>query len=179
MFHSSKAASAYKSMSLESRVASSNNQELVVMLLEGCLERIGLAQRSIEAGDIAGRVRYVSSAIQILSEGLRTHLDMRRGGEVARNLDTLYNYCILRLMEANLHADARALAEVGRLLDPICQAWRQMGRGGSDENDAARLARAADRAAQDALGDDDSGVKRMMMMRPQGGLYGMPVFAGV
>lgn len=128
MFRSSKAASAYKSVGLESRVANSSNQELVVMLLEGCLERVSFARRAITTRDVSARVEHIGRAIQILSEGLRTHLDLQRGGELAANLDQLYHYCIVRLMEGNLKADLAALDEVTSLLEPICEAWRRMGR---------------------------------------------------
>jgi flagellin-specific chaperone FliS len=46
----SKAAQAYRSVSLESRVASSTGSELVSLLFEGFLERVKLAKLAMELG---------------------------------------------------------------------------------------------------------------------------------
>jgi flagellar protein FliS len=121
----SKAAQAYRSVSLESRVASSTGSELVSLLFEGFLERVKLAKLAMELGDVNGRVLHLGKALQILSEGLRTHLDMKSGGELAKNLDTLYHYCSMRLAEANLKSDVTMLVEVHDLIDSVAQAWKQ------------------------------------------------------
>jgi flagellar protein FliS len=120
-----KAAQAYQSVSLESRVASSTGSELVSLLFEGFLERVKLAKLAMEVGDVNARVRHLGNALQILSEGLRTHLDLKAGGELAKNLDSLYHYCALRLAEANLKADVTMLVEVYDLIDSVAQAWKQ------------------------------------------------------
>jgi flagellar protein FliS len=67
----------------------------------------------------------LGKALQILSEGLRTHLDLKSGGELAKNLDVLYHYCSLRLTEANLKSDIAMLVEVHDLIDSVAQAWKQ------------------------------------------------------
>jgi flagellar protein FliS len=121
----SKAAQAYRSVSLESRVASSSGSELVSLLFEGFLERVKLAKLAMELGDVNSRVSHLGSALQILSEGLRTHLDLKSGGELAKNLDSLYHYCSLRLAEANLKGDVTMLVEVYDLIDSVAQAWKQ------------------------------------------------------
>ena len=121
----SKAAQAYRSVSLESRVASSTGSELVSLLFEGFLDRVKLAKLALELGDVNARVLYLGKALQILSEGLRTHLDMKSGGEIAQNLDALYHYCSLRLTEANLKSDIAMLVEVHDLIESVAQAWKQ------------------------------------------------------
>lgn len=121
----SKAAQAYRSVSLESRVASSTGSELVSLLFEGFLERVNSAKLAIEAGDVNARVLHLGKALQILSEGLRTHLDLKSGGELAKNLDALYHYCSLRLTEGNLKSDISMLVEVHDLIDSVAQAWKQ------------------------------------------------------
>lgn len=121
----SKAASAYRSVSLESRVSSSTGHELVSLLFEGFLERLQLAKLAMELGDVGAKVLHFGKAIQILSEGLRTHLDLKSGGELAQNLDALYHYCSMRLVEANMKNDMAMLVEVHGLIEPVAQAWKQ------------------------------------------------------
>lgn len=125
MFSSkSRAASAYQSVSLESRIAGSGTHELVTMLFEGFLERVQLTKLAIQQRDIGLKVKHLDKAIQILTEGLRTHLDTKSGGELAQNLDALYHYCSLRLIDANVRNDLDALAEVHDLIEPIAAAWK-------------------------------------------------------
>lgn len=55
--------------------------------------------------------------------GLREGLDLQRGGEVAANLDRLYEYMVARLVEANVTNDAAILDEVAGLLRNVKSGW--------------------------------------------------------
>ena len=67
----------------------------------------------------------VGKAINIIG-GLRDALDKSIGGELAENLDRLYEYMTMRLFEASRHNDIEKLNEVGRLLGEIKVAWDQI-----------------------------------------------------
>lgn len=96
--------------------------ELTTMLFNGALERIAQARGAIDAGDIARKGERIGKAISIV-DGLRASLDHGVGGELAANLDALYDYCQRRLLTANAHDEIAALDEAGRLLREIKQAW--------------------------------------------------------
>lgn len=96
--------------------------ELTTMLFDGALERIAQARGAMDAGDTARKGERIGKAISIL-EGLRASLDHAIGGDLATNLDALYDYCQRRLLEANVHSDTGALDEAGRLLREIKQGW--------------------------------------------------------
>ena len=51
---------------------------------------------------------------------------MEKGGEIATNLASLYDYCNRRLMHANLKNDLEAVQEVKRLISEIRDAWSQV-----------------------------------------------------
>jgi flagellar protein FliS len=171
MYNSSRAASAYQAVSLESRVASSSSHELVTLLFEGFLERVQLASRAIEQKDITAKIRYIDKAIQILSEGLRTHLDLKSGGELAQNLDNLYGYCIVHLVEANLHNDTKILAHVLRLIEPVALAWKQ---------NKPTQATANQSHSQSVLKAVEGGFSEFRRARsPGAGAYSNLVFVGV
>ena len=55
--------------------------------------------------------------------GLRSSLDMEAGGELAANLDNLYDYMFRRLMDAHVNNEEAALDEVASLLREIKQGW--------------------------------------------------------
>ena len=96
--------------------------ELVRMLMDGALERVAEAHGAMNAGQVAQRGECVSRAIAIL-DGLRVSLNRDAGGELADNLDGLYDYMQRRLLEANLRADPAGLDEVSALLREIRGAW--------------------------------------------------------
>ena len=54
---------------------------------------------------------------------LQSWLDMEKGGEIAGNLNNLYDYMVRRLLEANTENDQAALDEVAGLLGEIKAGW--------------------------------------------------------
>lgn len=121
------AAGAYMSTHVTAGTMSANPHQLICMLFEGATEAIGRAQASLQTQDIEGKNRAVSKALRIIEEGLRASLDRRAGGEIAQNLDSLYDYMARRLLAASLRNDASGIAEVGTLLSTIRTAWEQIG----------------------------------------------------
>ena len=119
----SRAASAYATVNLESRATSTGGVDLVILLLEGILDRIKLARQAMDQRDIGQKVKHLNKALEIISEGLRAHLNVGAGGEIARNLDDLYAYCSVRLLHANARNDVAALDEISKLLSPLLGAW--------------------------------------------------------
>lgn len=117
-----KGASQYKQVGAHTSVDSATPHRLIQMLLEGALEKINLAKGYMQRGDIALKGTHISWAISII-DGLRMSLDQEAGGEIAANLDALYDYMGRRLVEANLKNDPAILAEVSGLLLEIKSAW--------------------------------------------------------
>jgi flagellar protein FliS len=68
--------------------------------------------------------------VRIIEEGLRAGLDLQAGGALARDLNDLYGYLTMRLTVANLHNDEQALLECQRLVEPLRQAWSDIGDAG-------------------------------------------------
>jgi len=64
----------------------------------------------------------IGKSIAIIG-GLREALDHEVGGELAANLDRLYEYMIRRLTEANRKNDPAVLAEVAGLLQEVKAGW--------------------------------------------------------
>ena len=98
---------------------------LVQMLMSGALTGIANAKGSIERKHHEERHKEVSWTISVI-EALRGALDMEQGGEIANNLDMLYDYMIRRLYEADVHQDVPALDEVAGLMKEIKTAWDAM-----------------------------------------------------
>ncbi len=119
---SSRAMNQYKQIGTQVGADSADPHQLIVMLFDGALERIAIAKGAIERNDIEEKGQKIGRVIAIV-DGLRASLDMERGGEIAANLDNLYDYMQRRLFEANLKSDLSLLAEVADLLKEIRSAW--------------------------------------------------------
>jgi len=124
---SSRSASAYQRINVETAVSEATPHQLVNMLLEGLLQNVGAARIALKRGDIAVKGKKINNAVRILDEGLRPALDLAKGGDIAANMNGLYGYCSLRLTEANLRNDDAALADVIRVIEPIADGWKQIG----------------------------------------------------
>ncbi|HIO14714.1 MAG TPA: flagellar protein FliS, partial [Chromatiales bacterium] len=61
-------------------------------------------------------------AVSIIN-GLRMSLDKTQGGEIAQNLDDLYDYMSRRLMEVSRDNDLAKLDEVTSLILEVKSAW--------------------------------------------------------
>ncbi len=112
----------YTSSSLQADVATASPHRLIQMLLEGALEKIAIAKGHMERGETAQKGRAISWAIDIV-EGLRMSLDHDAGGELASNLDRLYGYMSVTLLQANKDNSQEKLDEVSGLLKSIKSAW--------------------------------------------------------
>lgn len=128
--HQARAASAYATVNLESRASSSGGVDLVILLIEGLIDRVKMARMAITQRDVQQKITHLNKALAIIGEGLRAHLDVRAGGEIARNLDDLYAYCSVRLLHANSQNDVSALDEIVELLSPLLDAWNTVRSGG-------------------------------------------------
>jgi flagellar protein FliS len=141
MIATSHAAKTYSRIGLETGVAAASPQRLIVMLYEGALLAVMEAESHLAAQRAAQKGRAISRAIMIIDEGLKASLDHGRGGSIAIQLHELYDYMGRRLLAANLHNDAEALAEVARLLRELKSAWEAID-GAAGDGAVARTAHA-------------------------------------
>lgn len=116
----------YQRVSVHSEVFEASPHRLIQMLMEGALERIAQARGAIQRDKFAEKGELIGKSISIIG-GLREPLDHEVGGELSQNLDSLYEYMISRLLEANRGNDIAALDEVTRLLREVKTGWDAIG----------------------------------------------------
>ena len=97
------------------------------MLFDGALSALVRARLFLEQGELLSKGEALSKAINIIDNGLKAGLNMDVEGDLSRNLASLYDYMIRRLLLANLHNDVEAIIEVEGLLTNIADAWKQIG----------------------------------------------------
>lgn len=127
MFGSSpKGANAYAQVGVETGVAAASPHKLVIMLFEGAMVAVASGIQHMQSGDIPNKGKSISKAITIIENGLRASLDKKVGGEIALNLDALYEYMCTRLVTANLKNQPAILEEVYQLLKGLKDAWESI-----------------------------------------------------
>lgn len=112
----------YSQGALRAEATEASPHRIIQMLMSGFLERVAYAKGSMERQEFAKKSEYISKAVGIIN-GLRSGLDMERGGEIAENLNSLYEYINRRLIEANAANDIEILNEVYSLMSEVKQGW--------------------------------------------------------
>jgi flagellar protein FliS len=112
----------YQSVNTQAQAVDASPHRLIQMLMEGGLTRLAQARGAIERGQLAQKGELIGKAIAIIG-GLRDGLNFEQGGEIAANLDALYEYMVSRLLEANLKSDAALVDEVAGLLRNVKTGW--------------------------------------------------------
>lgn len=125
--HSGNVASAYAKVGLETGVVAATPHQLIVMLYEGAQLAVRMAIKHMNEGDIAKKSAAITKASTIIQDGLRAALDLQQGGEIAQQLDALYDYMNQRLMLAHIKNQIAPLEEVLGLLQELHGAWKQIG----------------------------------------------------
>ena len=121
--------SAYKKVGVDAAIEVADPHKLILLLFTGAQAAIGQARAALHMNQTPEKGAAISKAIDIISNGLKVSLDHQQGGDIAARLDALYDYMVLRLLQANLKNDPKALEEVSGLLEEIHSAWREIAPG--------------------------------------------------
>ena len=113
---------AYQSVAAHGGVAAADPHQLVVMLMDGALERIAGARGAMQNQASAQKSRLIHKAVEIVHE-LHASLNMEQGGEIARNLGDLYDFICRQMLRANVENRVELLDEAANLLREIRSAW--------------------------------------------------------
>ncbi|WP_237467908.1 flagellar export chaperone FliS [Vibrio stylophorae] len=116
---------AYKKVSVDSQLSSASPHRVVQMLMAGAIERLIQGKVCMEQGNISMKGERLGKALDIIMS-LRACLSMEDGGEVAQNLDALYEFMIHRLTIANANNDPEMIDDVIEILREIKSAWDQI-----------------------------------------------------
>lgn len=112
----------YKEIDTYSGTAYANPHQLIQMLMQGVIDKISVARAAMQDNNVGVKGENVSKAVSIL-DGLKASLDKEKGGDIATNLDDLYDYMQRALVEGNLHNNQSKFDEVVSLMSEIKEAW--------------------------------------------------------
>jgi len=111
------------------RIANTESDPLeqVVLLYDGAIRFIRLAQDDIKYGRLAEKAEHVNRALDIITY-LQGILDFERGAEVAQTLDNLYTLVSMHVLQASAKLDESAMLKAAELLIPVRDSWHVVAR---------------------------------------------------
>ncbi|OHB57831.1 MAG: flagellar export chaperone FliS [Planctomycetes bacterium RBG_13_44_8b] len=104
-------------------ITTQSKGRLIVMLYDGAIKFMKLAIKEIEAKNYEAKNQYLLRAQDIINE-LNAVLGTEAGGEIAKNLRSLYLFMNKRLAEANTKLDTQIINEVISLMEELNQSWK-------------------------------------------------------
>ncbi|WP_449543135.1 flagellar export chaperone FliS [Enterobacter ludwigii] len=115
---------AYTAVSLDSQIAGATPHQLIVLLYDGAINAMRRAEIYFQSGNIARRGEMISRAINIIDNGLRAGLNHEKGGQIAAELESLYEYISRTLLEANLNKTGENLPHLISLMTEMQETWQ-------------------------------------------------------
>lgn len=125
MYASKSAIAQYQRVNNVGSVEGASPHRLILMLMNGALERLVQARAAIEHRDIALKGAMIGKATMIIG-GLQSSLDRNQAPDYVDNLDRLYDYMQRRLLEANLKNDVSLIDEVMELMKTLRNSWQEI-----------------------------------------------------
>ena len=117
------ALSAYKSNTLQG-IHEASPAKLVAMMLDEAINCLEIAAAASDKNNFAKKGEALGKAMSIIDVGLLGGIDYERGGEIAQNFASLYQYCLKRLLDANVLNDAATMRECAAHLIKLREGWR-------------------------------------------------------
>jgi flagellar secretion chaperone FliS len=112
-------ANSYKQMS----VKTANRGQILIMLYEAAIQNVKKASAAIDKNDRNLKGIHIGKAHDIVNELVNT-LDFEVGGNIATDLERLYNYMAEQLIKANMENSKAPLQTVEKLLITLLDGWR-------------------------------------------------------
>lgn len=105
-------------------VETASPAQLVLMLYDRALRALAQVRQASLPQDTELVNRELLRAQAIVSE-LQLALDFERGAPIAGQLSQLYDYCMSRLIEANVRKDLALVDDVVPVIAGLREAWEQ------------------------------------------------------
>lgn len=114
----------------ETDLQTMSKEKLIVLLYRKMIEHLEVAIR-VARSDRPEMARRLGLTQRIVVE-LRASLDHAVGGEVAENLDRLYEFLFDRILKMQVERDPAHAQDCLRVLRPLHEAWSQIPPGAAD-----------------------------------------------
>ncbi|MFT6630724.1 MAG: flagellar protein FliS [Bacteriovoracaceae bacterium] len=111
---------AYKKTSVQT----ASKEQILLMLYQAAIKNCKKAIEAMNAKDVAKKGEFIGKLQDIVIE-LNNSLDFEVGGDVARELSSLYDYVLYSSTQANIKIDIEPLEGCLRVLTTLYDGWAQ------------------------------------------------------
>ena len=111
---------AYKKTS----VNTASKEQILLMLYQAAIKNCKKAITAIDEKQVAAKGEHIGKLQDIVIE-LNNSLDFEVGGDVARELSSLYDYILHATTQANIKIDKEPLEGCLRVLNTLYDGWSQ------------------------------------------------------
>ena len=123
----------------EINITTASPMELVVFLYDECIRTLEKAEQAFEIAE-PNRIEAISNSLlhaqDIITE-LAVSLDMERGGEIAHNLQRLYDFMVNHLSQANIRKEPQPIRDVRKMMTDLREAWAEVAKKEPPREEAA------------------------------------------
>lgn len=109
---------AYKKTSVET----ASKEQILLMLYQASIKHCKKAMEAIEQKNIAKKGEYIGKLQDIIIE-LSNSLDFEVGGDIAKELASLYDYILYSSSQANIKIDNTYLDGCLKVLNTLYEGW--------------------------------------------------------
>jgi flagellar protein FliS len=113
-------------------VETAGKLDLVIMCYENAIRFLKQAMGHYESNAFEEKARALQKVFDIISE-LKSALDIEKGQRIAINLNSIYDYLLRSLLEADIRRDLDAFKSAIRLLAELKEAWESIASRSKDE----------------------------------------------
>lgn len=106
----------------QNQVSTASPEQILLMLYDGAIRFTRRAITGIEEDQPEQKMSGVSKAMAIIAE-FSNSLNHDIGGQIAEDLDALYDFMMRELTSANINNDVQKLRNVETLLVDLRQTW--------------------------------------------------------
>ena len=126
----------YQNAYKRASVNTMDQNKLIVMLYDGAIKNITFGVEQMRLGNVEKTHTHLVKSKNIVAE-LMASLNMDKGGEVAKNLRSLYSYMFGQLIESNMSKNPEPALLVRKLLIELREAWVAIGKKSAGVQPAA------------------------------------------
>jgi flagellar protein FliS len=109
---------AYKKTSVQT----ASKEQVLLMLYQAAIKNCKKAIEAIEAREVGRKGEFIGKLQDIIIE-LNNSLDHEVGGEISKELSSLYDYMIYSSTQANIKIDKEPLLGVLNVLNTLYDGW--------------------------------------------------------
>ena len=128
----------YQNAYKKASVNTLDQNKLIIMLYDGAIKNASFAVEHMKSGEIEKVHNCLIKAKNIVTELMAT-LNMEKGGDVAKNLQSLYSYMFSQLIEANMEKKTQPILVVIDLLKELRVAWVEINKKSKTQSKVSQI----------------------------------------